>query len=121
MTEYADTMEAELCCAYPYDGPLDKGDESVEACGTPRMFWNGYCEGDKEGGEFPDSLELSPAGFPPGTRVSVEVPVCPKCGESADTRTNVGPPGENGVPPVSFDRYCDCGFDWEKWQADRWA
>jgi len=46
-------------------------------------------------------LELDPGTFPPGTKLTVSVPICPKC--------------EMDCELCAEDD--DCDFDWEEWAA----
>ena len=65
-----------------YDGPT---------CDQHRHRWHGSSEGDKDGdGEIGDSVTLLAKHFPPGTKLSVQVPDCPMCGESAAINWNPG-------------------------------
>lgn len=94
--EYHETMWAEMkpdC----YAG---------ENCDELEPRWWAFAEGDMGDGCDPDPIELSPATFPPGTKVVISVPVCPSCHE----------PNHN----TGF-QDCDCGFSWESWARDRYG
>jgi len=63
--------------------------------------WRGCASGDMECETFREPMMLDPKFYPPGTKVSIRVPICPKCGdvyENCIVRGNVG----------------DCDFDWNK-------
>jgi hypothetical protein len=85
------TMRAELKVDC-YDGPN---------CDQHRLYWDGYAEGDKEGGPIGNTITLSAMTFPAGTKVQILVPVCPQCNETSET--------------------CECGFDWHKWAEERYS
>lgn len=70
-------------------------------CDQHRPYWYGYADGDKEGGSMPGPVTLDVTSFPPGTKVTISVPVCQQCGETSET--------------------CSCGFDWRKWAEERYA
>ncbi|HEX3800222.1 MAG TPA: hypothetical protein VH413_16120 [Verrucomicrobiae bacterium] len=79
----------------------------------PRWMTSYPKEGDSEDGEVL-KLELDARQMPPGSRVTIEVPCCPKCGDPAD---------------MNFDwrkRYrkwpnCRCGFSWRKWVEENFS
>lgn len=76
--------------------------------------WWCYGAGDKDGDHQHDPLALDAKRFPPGTKVTVEEPMCPTCGEIR------GVSFPKGKPPA-FDAKCDCGFDWEEWTANEFS
>ena len=86
-----------------------------ESCDKLRPRWmTSYPkEGKEEDGETL-KLEMPAAMFPPGTRVTIEVPVCPKCGDPADMN------GSDGKSHKNWPR-CDCGFSWTKWVKDTFS
>lgn len=60
-----------------------------------------------------DVISFNAMHFPPGTRVVIEVPDCPKCGKSSEMNI-----------PTEFDREwpdCDCGFSWTEWAKDEYS
>ena len=74
--------------------------------------WSGSADGDKDGdGTIGPVIELAAHTFPPGTRVTIEVPCCPTCGEPADVGNDALP----GPQP------CGCGFDWPAWMRDEYC
>lgn len=97
--KYREIMRAEQSPDV-YDGPN---------CDQHRARWVGSAEGDMDGdGEISDTIALSAATFPPGTRVAISVPLCPDCGESADVANDQT-------------EKCECGFDWKAWANDRYS
>lgn len=76
--------------------------------------WNVYGEGDKEDADLSGEIVLNPRHFPPGTRVTIEQPVCPECGDPRfiDTTDPENP---------CFPSNCDCGFDWDVWTRSRFG
>lgn len=75
----------------------------------PRWIVGVEKEGDVElGAEF----RVSAKHFPPGTRLIIECPRCPDCGESSDM-----------LAPMEFEGSwpdCDCGFSWADWARDQY-
>ena len=96
--EYREIMRAEMAPDV-YDGPT---------CDGIRPRWVGSAEGDKDG---PDevgkdgTILFSAKTFPPGAVVTVSLPVCPKCGETAD----------------HIQWQCGCDFDWREFALDNYS
>jgi len=84
-----------------YDGP--NCDEI-----KPRWIVGFPKEGDTDMGKV---LEFDAEHFPPGARVIVESPVCPKCGEIYENC--------NLEPGLETSRTCD--FDWGKWVEEQYS
>jgi hypothetical protein len=79
-----------------YDGP---------ECNDMRPRW--VAESEKEGAtEIDGFIKLNPSAFPPGTRVLIQVPMCPNCGLNAEYAENLK---------------CECGFDWNAWVEDKYS
>jgi len=98
------TMWAELSPDM-YDGPT---------CDRVRHRWWVRCQGEE--GEYQhDDLVLDPKAFPPGTKITIQEPRCPNCGE---IRMQVYPAPKEGP---RFDTKCNCGFDWEAWTANEYS
>jgi len=89
-----------------YDGP---------ECDQMEPRWWTYCSGDKEGGFEHEPLTLDAKMFPPGTVVTVQEPVCPKCEETREPNYSKGKYLPGFVPK------CRCGFDWESWVANEFS
>lgn len=70
-------------------------------------------EGDEEDGETL-KLEIPAKMMPPGSRVTIEVPCCPECGDPADMR------GDDGNGHTVWPK-CSCGFSWRGWVEDNFA
>lgn len=76
----------------------------------PRWMTSYPKEGDEEDGETL-KLEIPAGRMPPGSRVTIEVPCCPKCGDPADMNETTG-----------FDwPDCDCGFSWKDWAIENFG
>jgi len=69
-------------------------------------------EGDENIGATLD-LKLSAPEFPPGTRIIIQVPMCPNCTIPADY----------GAQDFSGREWpdCECGFSWEKWAESQYS
>lgn len=72
----------------------------------PRWMTSYPKHGDEEDGETL-KIEIPAGSVPPGTRVIIQVPICPKCGDPADMNE----------PRRKQRRWprCQCGFSWAKW------
>lgn len=68
--------------------------------------WNGYVAGDKQDDTCKDPLIFDPKDYPPGTKIIVSEPVCPKCDEVYE---NCMVRGEEAA----------CNFDWTNWAEDQ--
>lgn len=79
----------------------------------PRWMTSYPKEGKEEDGEIL-KLEIDAKSMPPGSRVVIEVPCCPKCGDPADTFVDC------------LDKYsewpdCECGFSWKNWSIEKYS
>lgn len=86
-----------------------------ETCDQERSQWHGWAEGDKGDGDNSEILSLAACTFPPGTKVEISVPECPKCTEPFDCGFNP----ETGK--IERDHKCQCGFDWDAWVAGEFS
>lgn len=103
--EMRETMWAEMkpdC----YDG---------EECDQIKPVWSAYADGDKEGEDAVGDLELLANNFPPGTKVVISEPCCPKCDEPRWPNL----PKQDGIPLYSGP--CGCGFDWDEWVLNQYS
>lgn len=71
-------------------------------------MWNGYAVGDKQDDTTEESLIFDPKDFPPGTKIVITEPECPKCGEVYENCMVRG-----------FETACD--FDWKEWAEDQYS
>lgn len=74
-----------------YDGPK---------CDQVRPQWHCEAEGDMDSTEE-ESIDLDAAVFPPGTKIEISVPCCPKC--------------------TQIQECCDCGFAWDAWRDNEYS
>lgn len=79
-------------------------------------------EGDEEEGEIL-KMDLVARRFPPGTRVLLEYPCCPECGESADAQTPLEPINGAWDVPEHVTEWpdCSCGFSWSNWATGQYS
>lgn len=84
-------------------------------CDEIEPRWHTYADGDKDASDQHEPLTLDARIFPPGTKVTIEEPHCPQCGEP---RYQKFPPPKTG--PL-FDDKCECGFDWDEWTRNTYA
>jgi hypothetical protein len=86
-----------------------------ETCDKHRPRWMTEYpkEGKEEDGEVL-KIELDARTMPPGSRVTIEVPCCPKCGEPADFS------GKDGKRYRKWPK-CRCGFSWAKWVEEHFS
>lgn len=105
--EYAEIAWAEMK-PYVYGG---------EQCDQIIPKWYGWFDGDMDG-DYSDSFDLDAKGFPPGTKITISVPVCPNCQEKSDHSMFNNFPKEG----TNFQELkCDCGFDWTNWTYDEYS
>lgn len=79
-------------------------------CNTHKPRWIGSGDGDKDGdtdvGDRKGRILLDPNTFPAGTKIVISVPLCPTCGDDADS---------------AYLKKCSCGFDWKQWADNEYA
>ena len=90
-TKYEEVARAEM---HPdvYGGP---NSDQI----TP--MWEGHWDGDMESFHDRSPINLPPEKFPPGTRVIVQMPLCPECELNCEL--------------------CSCGFDWKAWAKEQYS
>jgi hypothetical protein len=76
-----------------------------------RPGWHCYADGDKDSEDGIKTLDLAAYTFPPGTKVVVSEPCCPKCGEMREPQ----------FPKVTYADTCECGFDWANWTEEQFS
>lgn len=106
MTEvkYEETMWAEMK-PDTYAGPK---------CDKVKPRWECYAAGDMDSG-VETVVRLHANVFPPGTKITISEPLCPKCGELREPAH----PGR-GAAVVVYKGPCRCGFDWDRWTLERY-
>lgn len=72
-----------------------------ESCEEHVPYWWMYADGDMDSDTSRGPIALDPKAFPPGTKVTVEIPVCPECDCHPEN--------------------CQCGFDWKQWAEEQYA
>lgn len=79
----------------------------------PEWWTSAPKEGDYKHGETLE-LKIDAANLPPGSKVIIEVPCCPKCGLQADAVTD---------PRKNYKAWpnCECGFSWRKFCHDNFS
>ena len=85
-----------------------------KTCDKEVPRWEVYADGDKDS-DTTRSIALAARCFPPGTRITIEEPCCPQCGE---TRAPIYPYPKRG--PLYAGK-CQCGFDWDDWVAQQYS
>lgn len=84
-------------------------------CDQVEPRWHCYADGDKDADEQREPLSLDASRFPPGTKIVVHEPVCPKCGEARE------PNYKDGEYLPGFVSKCRCGFDWDEWTLSQYG
>ncbi len=72
-----------------------------ESCDEKRPMWKMFAAGDMDYDETTENIVLDCTTFPPGTKITIEEPMCPKCEEVY------------GNCLTEHGRTCD--FDWDEW------
>lgn len=80
-------------------------------CDEVKPLWNGWMEGDKQGEEGLEDICYPAKPFPPGTKIVISVPKCPKCGTAAENTAVCG----------GFIGDVACDFDWKNWAEERYS
>lgn len=75
-----------------------------ESCEEVIPRWLAYAEGDMDSG-YEENIVLDAKYFPPGTKISVLEPCCPKCSQVSEF--------------CRSDESCD--FDWDTWALDQYS
>lgn len=69
-------------------------------------------EGDEDEGSVLELVMFAKC-LPPGTKITLSVPCCPKCGDAAD------------LAATRFDHQewpdCKCGFSWRNWAQETYS
>lgn len=86
-----------------------------KTCDQVEPRWHCYADGDKDSDDQREPLKLDPRRFPPGTKITVEEPICPKCSEP---RSIKHPQPKRGS---LFVDKCGCGFDWVEWTLNQYS
>ncbi|MET3601016.1 hypothetical protein [Martelella mangrovi] len=82
-------------------------------CDQHRPRWVVSAEGDMDGkSPIGETLDLSAKTFPPGTKVTVQEPECPRCHEV---------PSLMDMPGQSGQWECGCDFDWKGWADEQFS
>jgi hypothetical protein len=71
--------------------------------------WNCYADGDKQDNTVTEPVKFNPKDFPPGTKIVISEPLCPKCDEVY----------ENCIGCRKEDDGCD--FDWKEWTENQYS
>ena len=71
--------------------------------------WEAFCLGDRGSELSSADLILDPKLFPPGTKIEISEPICPKCGEVYQNCMSRG---------YNKD---ECDFDWKEWAEDQYS
>lgn len=84
-------------------------------CDEIRPQWECHADGDTEA-DTRGLIELCAKTFPPGTKIVISEPLCPKCGIP---RIPSFPTNKRNEPLYSGP--CECGFDWDKWVQEQYS
>ena len=77
---------------------------------TFTLEWHAWGEGDKDGpGPVGDVITLQADHFPIGSKLTVEVPLCPECQWPAP------------VPSIDGYKCYGCEFDWQAWALEEYG
>lgn len=86
-----------------------------ETCDQIEPRWYTYADGDKQGDYEREPITLDARTFPPGTKVTIQEPTCPSCGETWAPNHPIPKTG-----PM-YSGKCDCGFDWDAWVLQEYS
>ena len=71
-----------------------------ENCDQHEHYIEAQCEGDMDSEKMED-FSFDAKRWPAGTRILIQVPLCPDCEMDAEYQDDEGK--------------CECGFDWKYW------
>ena len=74
-----------------------------ESLNEVKARWHTFCDGDMDSDHL-DVVTLDANLFPPGAKISITVPCCPRCGHIQE----MCEPGE------------DCDFNWSLWRDNKY-
>jgi hypothetical protein len=86
-----------------------------DSCDQVEPRWEVSSEGDMGGSDTLETVELDARTFPPGTKITIEEPVCPQCGDLPEPIFPIPEGGPLYAGP------CSCGFDWDAWTRDQYS
>ncbi len=89
---------------------------SGPTCNQVRARWRCWADGDKGGADYQaQPIAMAAKTFPPGTKITISEPICPKCQELREPILPL---------PKRWPFYkpkCRCGFDWEAWVGEQFS
>lgn len=89
-----------------------------ENCDESKPLWESYCEGDMDGDTGTADIRLTVDYFPPGTKVTIEIPECPDCSFPRMTHASHK---DDGSVVIRHEDKCECGFDWVQWELNEYS
>lgn len=82
-----------------------------DSCEEHIPYWRVYAEGDRDDNTQSTPLILDLKAFPVGTKVTIEVPVCPECRMARDVCEEIQRLVKNS----------ECSFDWKEWEIGQYS
>ena len=76
-----------------------------ESCDNVETRWWVYGDGDMDGDYVGRNVSFDSSMFPPGTKITVSQPCCPKCHQIAEMCIS----------------YEGCNFDWDHWRECKYS
>jgi|GEM_PF-3542796 len=89
---------------YLYDG---------DKCDQVKPQWDSYMDGDMSGESGIEIINYPAVAYPPGTKITISVPCCPKCSEPSGINSDA-----SGKYEISD---CTCGFSWKDWTDKQYS
>ena len=86
---------------------LYDGDE----CDQVKPQWYSEMDGDMCPEEGLEVIDYAAIVFPPGTKITISVPCCPKCGTPSENISDCG----------GFIGGSACDFDWKNWMNEKYS
>ena len=91
-----------------------------ETCDQKRKFFNIFCDGDMQDDDTSEKqIIIKLADLPAGAKISVEYPVCPKCGMPREDKFKFGKGGT--MRTIGHNATCECSFNWTEWEDNEYA
>ena len=84
-----------------------------EQCDQVTKHFETYCDGDMGSDTHTEDIVIKLSDLPPGAKISVEYPCCPKCSLPRSDEFERLDGGSLRI--IGHKSTCDCGFDWDEW------
>lgn len=92
---------------------------SGKNCNQVKKHFEIYCDGDMDSDTSDEDIVIKLAELPPGARVSITYPCCPKCALPREDKFKQMDGGTLKI--VGHKSKCQCGFNWNNWVLNTYS